>query len=432
MTNSSAQAQSPQPRELGPNVVRQLRAVDTFEIELSNGRTGQLTMPQLAQTGAFSGTVFGDEVTARRTGAGGAVAFVRYRNGRPYEAYSSVYDPRSGYWLGVAHALDAASDLATPSRSAFAFRFRRTLAAAGGAARRGMPAAPSTPPQLVDPPALSGSQAYAFGQPTDRVFPIWIDGRPRGWMRVNIAANGAVSGLMSDGPSAGAPQSIVGFYGASSGTLSLARVAPASAGQTVALEVFTGILERGALFAGEVMHLVADQTALRSAWSVGEPHAFSNLRYGGCLTVEDESMAPGARLWLNGHAMRPCEEAQASRRWGFVASSSSRHAMVNLNSGLCLAAPSQQGGNFTQEICFRDARSQVAMWGVNNPDAPNTDDYLFDEVTDVNRLTDYLGFHFRADGRCPGSRDQIAPYVVDTCGSDRGIPTNQRSLWRRH
>lgn len=420
----SAEAQAPQqPRDLGPNVVRQLRAVDVFDIELSNGRRGQLAMPQLAQAGAISGRVFGDEMTGRRTGSVGPLAFVRYRNRRPYEAYSAVYEPRSGYWRGVAFALDSTSDLATPSRSAFAFRFRLSLM------RRGNPVGP--PPPLVDPPGLTGSLPYAFGQPTDRVFPIWIEGRPRGWMRVNIAANGALSGLMSDGP--GAPQqSIVGFYSTSSGMLALARLATASAGQTaVALEVFTGILQHDGPFAGDVVNLVADGSALSSAWDVGPSHAFSNLRYGGCLTVEDESKAPGARLWLNGQAMRPCAEAQASRRWGFVALGSLRHAMINLNSGLCLAAPPQRGGNFTQEICFRDARSQVAVWGVNNPDAPSTDDYRFDDVSDVSRLTDYSGFHFQADQRCPGSRDQIAPFVVDTCGDDLGVPTNQRSLWQR-
>jgi hypothetical protein len=431
----------PAPGQTVPNLQRQWQTA--YDIEIQNGRAGRLQLsasPAQATTPTgFNGEVFGDALTGRREPANGPMAWVSYRNGRPFEAYQASYHAASGYWLGTVHALDAASPSATPARSVWAFRARLSLTAT----RPGLsPRAP--PPALNNPPGLpAGRTAHSFGQAVERYFPIVVGGAPRGWMRISVAANGAVSGRITEGHAGGAlsEEALSGYYASGGGMLALARHASGAAS-----EVLTGVLEHGVPFAGQVYRVSADRMAQRRDWALGPFLQLANLRHGGCLSVPDDSLSPGAQIWLNkasnSDVLLPCVNAGPSRRWGFAViepdaqgvlegTLAARFLIVNLHSGLCLTAPSEPDGRHTQEICASPSLAHFVVSGITNPDAA-TQDLQFDDLRQVSQLTNYPGYWLATAGpRCPGSYDSTLPWAVNVCGAMGAVHLrNTRGLWR--
>jgi hypothetical protein len=428
----------PAPGPVTPNLQRQLQTLTSYDVEVQNGRNGRMQLSAAPAQGTtpsgFNGNIFGDALTGRREPNNGPMAWVRYRNGRPFEAYQASYHSASGFWLGTVHALDASSDLATAARSVWAFRARLSLTAS----RPGLsPRAPAPP--LNNPPGLAAGRApHGFGQPVERYFPIVVGETPRGWMRITVAANGAVSGLITDGHVDGAlsNEAVAGYYASGSGMFTLARYASG-----VASEVFAGVLEGGSLFSGQVYRISADRTAYRRDWTLGPYLQLANMRHGGCLTVPDDATSPGARIWLNTGALQPCSNAGSSRRWGFAAvepnttgviegTLAARFLIVNLNSGLCLASPTT-GSDYTQEVCGSPTRDRFLLAGITNPNAA-TQDLLFEDLREVSQLAGFNGYWIASAGpRCPGSYDSTAPWVVNVCGDGASeYYRNTRGLWR--
>lgn len=364
------------------------------------------------------------------------MAWVRYRNGRPFEAYQASFLSASGYWLGTVHALDASSDLATPARSAWAFRARLSLVAT----RLSRPA-----PTLTNPPGAGPtSSPHAFGQAAERHFPLVVGETPRGWMRITVAANGAVSGMITDGHVDGALREdpVTGYYASGGGMFALARHASGAA-----IEVITGTLQHGEPFSGQVHRISADRAAFRQNWTLGPHLQFSSMRHGGCLTVPDDSTAAGARIWLNTDRLEPCTNAGPSRRWGFArivpnssglleGTTAARFYVVNLHSGLCLTAPSA-GNEYSQDVCGSPNRMHFLLAGIANPNAA-TSDLIFEDLHESTQIAAFPGHWIVSAGpNCPGSYDSTAPWVVNVCGPRReGEPLdyyrNTRALWRVH
>lgn len=163
------------------------------------------------------------------------------------------------------------------------------------------------------------------------------------------------------------------------------------------------------------------------------------------MTAPDDSLARGARVWLNkasnSDALLACSYAGPSRRWGSAViapnapgiaagTSAARFLILNLNSGLCLTGPTQTA-DFTQEVCGSPSNSHFIVSGIVNPDAA-TQDLQFQDLRQVSELSDYQGFWFAIAGpRCPGSYNNTLPWVVEVCGdAGGGHLRNSRGLWR--
>jgi hypothetical protein len=256
-------------------------------------------------------------------------------------------------------------------------------------------------------------------------------------MRIIVAANGTVSGTITEGHVDGAVQEdpVTGYYASGSGMFALARHASGAA-----IEVIVGVLQHDSPFSGQIYRLSGAGTAFRQPWTVGPYLQLANMRHGGCLTVPDDSTAPGAQVWLNTGALAPCSNAGPSRRWGFALVQSNapgavegtlagRFRILNLHSGLCLTSPSG-AGDYTQDVCESQTRTHFLVAGITNPNAA-TQNLIFEDLRAASQVGDFPGYWIVSTGpNCPGSYDNTVPWVVNVCGGVTDYYRNSRGLWR--
>jgi hypothetical protein len=446
-----ALAQSGPQLQQRPNLQRQLRAMDTYDIEVANGRSGRIefsAMGNQAVTG-FGGTAFGDPLIGRRdiaspghgarpvqqSGLGGEMAWVTTRHGRPHEAFVAQYHRDSGYWVGVAYGLDVTSDLATPARSAWAFRMRLSL----HTTRPGI--APLGPPPALRNPA-GAAQPFNFGQTVQRTYPIMSGETALGRMTLEVQADGTTTGAVS---AANRVEVHSGYYARNAGTLALARLSTSSTTGTgsnrsyrgVALDLMVATLNAGQLMSGELVRVTADATPFRRAWTLGPVFRFANMRHDGCLSFQADTIAAGAQAWLNddpsSDRLIPCSATGATRNWSFLRWGADAFQMVNLYSGLCLSNPTERNGPYTQETCVT-GENQLTFYiaaVTNSPIPLDPDQYTFVAVPQVDQITDYTIIWIHGlMSRCPGSFNNSLPMVLDVCNDSRGYQNNSRGLWR--
>ncbi len=211
---------------------------DPFTI-YARGEQGRLNIEPAADSDrAFTGSIFGDQATGYRRGS--TVVIIRWRDGKPYEAYIGGFEgnigSETGTLEGIVYALGSEAD-ATDEQNRWSFSGGQDQAMFN-------PTSPEPIDNEASPLEVANGAWFARANSTiDRPMVLNVD-----------ASSGDVTGWLGG-------DKLVGHYAKSTGSLVFVRFddpVPGRVGDEVAIQVYTARLNSRGLSVDGQFHALSD------------------------------------------------------------------------------------------------------------------------------------------------------------------------------